>query len=179
MGNADLDRAIKLLDAHRLPDGRYAYYADETGRYYVATAEQVEALCRYVAADESTAANDAYSHWCAGEGSGAEEMPRGWTPTGGLRESLENPHPESADGSVWNTDASDLAARYAVHAVGDPDLTRVGAFIGAAPTIEAAKRLAADESGRAYGTCIVDTETDAVDWGFGFGVTPPDPTTQD
>jgi hypothetical protein len=81
MNTANLDRAIKLLGARRLPDGRFAYYADEADRYYLVTAEQAAALCRYVDDDAAVADNGAYSLWCANEGAVAEEMPAGWTPS--------------------------------------------------------------------------------------------------
>lgn len=75
---ADLERAAERVDATELPDGRWAYYADETSRWYVVTAAELAKLCDYLDHDHEDIARDAYSHWCAGIS--ADEMPEGWRP---------------------------------------------------------------------------------------------------
>jgi hypothetical protein len=73
-----LQRAASHIDATDLGDGRWAHYADETSRWYVVTADELEELCDYLDDEAEQISSDAYSHWCAG--SSSEEMPGGWTP---------------------------------------------------------------------------------------------------
>ena len=73
-----LQRAAERLDASELQDGRWAYYDDGMGRYYIVGAADLAELCDYLDSDDETISGDAYSHWCAG--TVADEMPRGWTP---------------------------------------------------------------------------------------------------
>jgi hypothetical protein len=72
--DAQIARAVEYLDAVKLADGRYAYYADETRRHYVVDASDIASL----GDDLWLELNDAYSMWCAATES--EEMPEGWTP---------------------------------------------------------------------------------------------------
>lgn len=77
----ELARAAKHLDATDIGEGRWAYYAEETGRYYVVEADALEALAAdYLDSDDEDIRADAYSHWCAGEGSDAKRMPTDWSP---------------------------------------------------------------------------------------------------
>lgn len=73
-----LARAAKHIDATDIGDGKWAHYADETSRWYVVTAAELEELCDYLEHESLTIRADAYSHWCAGTNS--EEMPAGWNP---------------------------------------------------------------------------------------------------
>jgi hypothetical protein len=73
-----LARAAKHVDATDLGDGLWAHYADETSRWYVVTAEELEELCDYLDDEDEQISGDAYSHWCAG--TSAKEMPAGWEP---------------------------------------------------------------------------------------------------
>ena len=75
---ARVARAASRIDATELADGRWAHYADETSRWYVVTADELEELCDYLDSDDEQVSGDAYSHWCAG--TSAQEMPKGWTP---------------------------------------------------------------------------------------------------
>lgn len=60
-------QAAEDLDAKQLSDGRYAYYADETGSWWIVSAgELVEYVDDYMWSDDPIIAADAYSHWCAG-----------------------------------------------------------------------------------------------------------------
>lgn len=74
-----LARAAAEVGATDMGDGRWAYYADETSRWYVMPAKELEELCDYLDHDDPQIRNDAYSHWCAGH-SEVMEMPRGWEP---------------------------------------------------------------------------------------------------
>lgn len=76
--NERLQRAMDRVDAVRLDDGRYAYYADETSAWYVVEEGELGDLCDYLDHEDAEIRRDAYSHWCAGTSS--EEMPRGWEP---------------------------------------------------------------------------------------------------
>ena len=74
-----LDRAIELLDATKLPSGRYAYWDDGMHRYYIVDESDLESyVTLYVDHDDPLIRSDAYSHWCAG--TNADEMPKGWEP---------------------------------------------------------------------------------------------------
>jgi hypothetical protein len=76
---AKTERAAKHIDATDLGDGTWAYYADETSRWYVCPAAELAELCDYLDSDDEQISSDAYSHWCAGH-TDVEEMPVGWTP---------------------------------------------------------------------------------------------------
>lgn len=78
MASPRLSRAAKHIDAVEIAAGLYAYYADETSRWYVVTADELEDLCDYLDDEDPQISGDAYSHWCAGTECVA--MPRGWTP---------------------------------------------------------------------------------------------------
>lgn len=78
MTNTNLSRAAEHVGAVDLGGGRWAHYADETGRWYVVAADDLAELCVYLDDPDAIIARDAYSHWCAG--STSEEMPQGWTP---------------------------------------------------------------------------------------------------
>lgn len=56
-------RAVARLSAVRLADGDYAYYADETDRWYIVDPAEIESLCDYM--DDPALDGDGYSHWCA------------------------------------------------------------------------------------------------------------------
>jgi len=71
-------RAAEYIDAVDLGDGGWAYRAEETGSWWVITAEELEELCDYIDSDDPMIAGDAYSHWCAG--CGGEEQPSWWAP---------------------------------------------------------------------------------------------------
>lgn len=73
-----LARAAKHIDATDLGADRWAHYADETSRWYVVTADELEELCDYLDDEDPQVSGDAYSHWCAG--TSGEEMPEGWEP---------------------------------------------------------------------------------------------------
>lgn len=75
---ARLARAAKHIDATDLGNEIWAHYADETGRWYVVTADELEDLCDYLDHDDEQISGDAYSHWCAD--TEAKEMPAGWEP---------------------------------------------------------------------------------------------------
>lgn len=72
-------RAADYLDATRLPDGRWAYLARETGRWYRLDAVDMARLAWYLDYAHPAVRRDAYSLWCAD--TPAEEMPEGWAPT--------------------------------------------------------------------------------------------------
>ncbi len=72
-------RAAKHIGATELDDDRWAYYASETSRWYVVSADSLEELCDYLDDEDPQVSRDAYSHWCAGPSS--EEMPEGWEPS--------------------------------------------------------------------------------------------------
>lgn len=73
-----IQKAAKHLNATELADGRWAHYADETSRWYVVTAAELEELVDYLDHEDEQIRGDAYSHWCAG--TAAKEMPEGWEP---------------------------------------------------------------------------------------------------
>lgn len=75
-----LTRAAEHVGATRIDDGRWAYWAAETGRYYVVEESVLEDLCDYLDDEDDSISSDAYSHWCADAGADAEEMPKGWEP---------------------------------------------------------------------------------------------------
>lgn len=75
---ARLARAAKHIDARELGDDVWAHYADETSRWYVVTADELEELCDYLDDEDEQISKDAYSHWCAG--TSAKEMPASWEP---------------------------------------------------------------------------------------------------
>ena len=64
----------ELLHATQLDDGQWAYFAEETQRYYLVRDDDMEDLDRRLAAGEP----DPYSRWCAE--TDAREMPIGWVP---------------------------------------------------------------------------------------------------
>jgi phage pi2 protein 07 len=76
--NERLTRAADHLGAVELDDGDYAYYADETGSYWVVDAYELADLCDYLDDEDPSIADDAYSHWCAG--TSGREMRKGWEP---------------------------------------------------------------------------------------------------
>ena len=77
--NSDnLRRAADAVGAVEMADGRWAYYAEETQRYYVMSAADLEDLCGYLDDEDEQVSGDAYGHWCAGTDD--EEMPAGWEP---------------------------------------------------------------------------------------------------
>jgi hypothetical protein len=71
-------RAAAHVNATELADGDWAYYANETGRWYVVDADDLESLCDYLDDGDEQVSGDAYSHWCAA--TDAREMPEGWEP---------------------------------------------------------------------------------------------------
>jgi len=71
-------RAANYLHATRLPDGSWAYFAHETGRWYVLDAEDMARLVWYLDHADPAVRRDAYSIWCAC--TPASEMPEGWAP---------------------------------------------------------------------------------------------------
>lgn len=73
-----LRRAAEHIDATELHDGQWAHYADETGRWYVVTDDELASLCDYLDDEYEQVSRDAYSYWCAG--TMAEEMPADWAP---------------------------------------------------------------------------------------------------
>jgi hypothetical protein len=70
----ELQNAIDLLSAIALTDGEYAYFADETRRWYVVDSGEIADLSERLDREEQ----DAYSRWCAATES--REMPEGWEP---------------------------------------------------------------------------------------------------
>lgn len=62
--------AVELVEEIR--DCEYAYYADETGKWYLVTAEEVEDLGERLLSGE----RDAYSLWCADTDSRETSDPR-------------------------------------------------------------------------------------------------------
>lgn len=75
---ARIERAAQHVGARKLTGDRYAYRDDSTQLWYVLGADELAELCDYLDHRDPDIRRDAYSHWCAG--SGAQEMPRGWTP---------------------------------------------------------------------------------------------------
>lgn len=78
MTRRDVIRAAEHIGAVQISPRRWAYYADETSRYYVVSTAVLASLCSYLDDDDPSISQDAYSHWCAGEP--AREMPKGWEP---------------------------------------------------------------------------------------------------
>jgi hypothetical protein len=70
----ELQNAIDLLDATELPDGDYAYFAEETRRWYVVDSSDIADLSERLDRGEQ----DVYSRWCADTES--REMLDGWSP---------------------------------------------------------------------------------------------------
>lgn len=69
--DAALARGVDVLDATRCDDGRFAWYAQETGEAYLSTAETVAELgAAYIDLPDAQAhasATSPYSLWCAGD----------------------------------------------------------------------------------------------------------------
>jgi len=70
--------AANYLGATRLPNQSWAYFAHETGRWYVIGAAALANLVRYLNHHDPAVRSDAYSRWCAD--TSASEMPEGWEP---------------------------------------------------------------------------------------------------
>lgn len=96
--SARLNRAIDRVSATDLGDDQWAYWADETSRYYVVDSDDLESLCDYLDSDDEKIASDAYSHWCAG--TMAEEKPKGWEPGMSIEAEIELTALESVDDPV-------------------------------------------------------------------------------
>lgn len=73
-----ISEAARHIGATRLRDGAWAYYADETSRWYVVSDDDLMLLRDIMHDDDPDVSRDPYSHWCAS--TSAEEMPKGWSP---------------------------------------------------------------------------------------------------
>jgi len=76
---SDVQRAADYLSAAQLPDGRWAYFALETGRWYVMGDDDMARLVRYLDHEDPDVRRAAYSIWCTATPTAAE-MPEGWAP---------------------------------------------------------------------------------------------------
>lgn len=72
--NDDMQRAINLADAVQISPRRWAYFDDNTRRWYVVSSKIMKLLANYL----DTWGIYAYSRWCAD--TLAKEMPHGWEP---------------------------------------------------------------------------------------------------
>lgn len=73
-----LERAAAHVSAAQIDEDTWAHYADETGRWYSVSADELAELSAYLDDPDPQVSRDAYSHWCAG--TAAVEMPAGWHP---------------------------------------------------------------------------------------------------
>jgi hypothetical protein len=74
-----IQRAAAHISAVDTGGDEWAHYAAETGRWYLVSGDELESLCDYLDDPDPRVSRDAYSHWCAGTGAGAE-MPKEWSP---------------------------------------------------------------------------------------------------
>lgn len=101
-----LARAAKHIDATDLGGGRWAHYADETSRWYVIDASELEELCDYLDDEDPQISGSAYSHWC--NAVDCNEMPEGWEPGDEIpgEEAEEESGLSAADVARWIEDVS-------------------------------------------------------------------------
>jgi hypothetical protein len=104
-----LQRAARHIDATDL-GGEWAYYADETGRYYLIDEDDLVSLCDYLDDEDPQVSGDAYSHWCAGTHS--REMPAGWVPGDATERTftIYDADPDASGPSAW-PDSEDIEAQ--------------------------------------------------------------------
>jgi hypothetical protein len=65
-----IERAANHIEATKVDDENYVYYADEVQDWYLVEAASLDGLGILLEADDDDVRRDAYSHWCSGPDAG-------------------------------------------------------------------------------------------------------------